>query len=86
MIEVFASKIDGSDLNGKEIYILKGENFNPPWIKTQNGYFSNRVEAIYPGKFVIVSLNKQKDVQATVRATRKITPEPNLSLLNSLIK
>jgi len=82
-IEVIAH-IKGSDtFSGDEIWIWRGEEFNPMWVPTKNGYHSRPVETFESGKYFVISLGGRKDVEVKVRAKRKMTPPPpNIDLLN----
>jgi tetratricopeptide (TPR) repeat protein len=84
VIEVTAKVIGENGFSGKEICIYRGDNFTPQWADTVQGIWKKVFELdVNSGEFII-SLDGRKDVEVTVKATRKVTPEPNTNLLASL--
>jgi tetratricopeptide (TPR) repeat protein len=86
-IEVIAEPLGGGKFTGKEIYIWRGKKFIPKWAKTENGYYTQSVQWLPPkaeGKFYVISLDKRKDVEVTVKVSRGVTPKPNFDALKNL--
>ena len=77
-IEVIAQLKDGKQFGGKEIGIWMGKNYNQNWVKTEDGYFNEKVRKIPEGS-LIISLAKRKDIKVAVKVKRKIIPEPKFS-------
>ncbi len=73
-IEVVAELMDGSRFRGKEIGVWMGKNYNQNWVKTENGYYTEKVKKIPEGT-LIISLAKRKDIKVAVKVKRKIMPE-----------
>jgi tetratricopeptide (TPR) repeat protein len=73
-IEVIAELMDGSRFRGKEIGVWMGKNYNQNWVKTENGYYTEKIKKIPEGT-LIISLAKRKDVKVAVKVKRKIIPE-----------
>jgi tetratricopeptide (TPR) repeat protein len=68
-----------------EIAIYLGEHFDPQWKSTENGSLSYSIEKIPPaGSYYLVRI--EKNIEFTLRVTRKIAPKPNEDLLRSYIK
>ncbi len=72
---------DGSKFHGKEIGIWKVENNSSHWVKTKNGYYTEKVKEIRKDSFII-SLAKRKDIKVTIRAKRKTISVPNMAVVS----
>lgn len=84
LIEIQAISKRMNGFEGKEIYIWKGKNFNPKWESTKNGYYKEKVQVEGKKGKYIISLDGRKDVEVTVKVSRKIYPEPNITLLDNM--
>ncbi len=80
-IEVITKIKDGSKFHGKEIGIWKVENNSSHWVKTKNGYYTEKVKEIRKDSFII-SLAKRKDIKVTIRAKRKTISVPNMAVVS----
>lgn len=86
LVVIIAKTVKMDKFTGDEIGICRGKNATPQWDETTNGYYSKTSErSISTGTFE-VSLGGRKDVEVTVRVTRKVLQKPNHVLISKLLQ
>jgi hypothetical protein len=78
-IEVIAIKNDNKEISEDDLWVFRENG----WKKVKGGYHQGWINDEKPGDYYIWV---EKGVEATVKVTRKIQPEPNTTLITKLLQ